>query len=96
MSNEQCDDGNYCPYVAMNRVCAPQVAIGSECQPLSEDCVPGAHCTESGRCEADKPDGAPCVNFDECQGACNNSVCTAASDLGEGLLVLICGSQEGG
>jgi len=90
VNNEDCVDGNYCPFAAMDRICTPKLAVGEACETFAGDCVDSAFCGASGMCEAKKPSGAACMDSDECQGACSNMVCGEAGDLSEGWVGLFC------
>jgi hypothetical protein len=83
-------------------VCVPARAIGQACDWIEvQPCQAGAHCSMSGVCEADLPEGAACSSQEACgvSGECisfsgvpacvrrrnQGEACQRGSDCGEGL-----------
>lgn len=92
-NDEQCTTGR-CASDGTAPTCAPQVGVGGVCEPFSNACGETAYCDDTNVCATKKAAGQPCTRFDECQGQCTDSLCTAPTDLSGGFLALICGGAS--
>jgi hypothetical protein len=84
-----CVEGAVCD--DFSGVCEVLPGVGESCR---FDCERGAYCSSDNVCEALKPDGAPCDDWDQCLGYCDVDTrnCVGAGPERGGVTVELCAS----